>query len=287
MVLISGEIMSANSIPHFHNQPGVPRVRIGAKKFMCIGELPPFDHPHIFIDMGDDNAIVCPYCSTLFVYDPQLNGGCEPAECAFHDEGEVPAAHFAADLGVGDALASQAPSPPTRAEISGLGGGIVASFETQRELLRALEDLRSGNIGGVRTYTPTFVDEAPLRSPVPFVILIAGLLGGAGGFGMQVYANVVNYPLDIGGRPKFSWPSFVQIGFEIGVLCAVAAGFVSYLIVAGLPKLYDPIDETQSLREAMRDGWVVAIRPRNEQAMERALEILESLHPKLIEEIPA
>jgi uncharacterized Zn-finger protein len=61
--------MATHSTPHFHNQPGVPQVRVGAKEFMCVGALPPFDHPHIFIDMGEDNDAICPYCSTHFAYD--------------------------------------------------------------------------------------------------------------------------------------------------------------------------------------------------------------------------
>jgi uncharacterized Zn-finger protein len=75
--------MATQSMPHFHNQPGVSQVRIGAKEFMCVGALPPLDHPHIFIDMGGDNDAICPYCSTHYVYDASLNGGCEPAGCAF------------------------------------------------------------------------------------------------------------------------------------------------------------------------------------------------------------
>jgi uncharacterized Zn-finger protein len=75
--------MATHSTPHFHNQPGVPQVRVGAKEFMCVGALPPFDHPHIFIDMGEDNDAICPYCSTHFAYDETLHGGCEPAECVF------------------------------------------------------------------------------------------------------------------------------------------------------------------------------------------------------------
>jgi uncharacterized Zn-finger protein len=78
--------MAVNGIPYFHNGPGVPRIRIGAKQFACIGELPPFDHPHIFIDMGDDNEVVCPYCATLFVYERLLDGSCNPPECAFDPE---------------------------------------------------------------------------------------------------------------------------------------------------------------------------------------------------------
>jgi uncharacterized Zn-finger protein len=78
-----GRDMAAHSIPHFHNQPGVPLVRVGTKEFMCVGALPPFDHPHIFIDMGADSDAICPYCSTHYVYDEKLHGGCEPAECVF------------------------------------------------------------------------------------------------------------------------------------------------------------------------------------------------------------
>ncbi len=58
--------------PHFHNQIGARRVRVGVREFMCIGALPPFDHPHIFIDMGDADEKVCPYCSTLYRYRASL-----------------------------------------------------------------------------------------------------------------------------------------------------------------------------------------------------------------------
>ena len=70
-----------HSTPHFHNQPGVPSVRVGVKEFMCIGALPPFDHPHIFIDMGSDTETICPYCSTRFVYEAALGPHAAPAEC--------------------------------------------------------------------------------------------------------------------------------------------------------------------------------------------------------------
>ena len=48
---------------------------------MCIGALPPFDHPHVYIDMGADGEAICPYCSTLYVYDASLHGHSDPAEC--------------------------------------------------------------------------------------------------------------------------------------------------------------------------------------------------------------
>ncbi len=74
--------MADRGIPHFHNDPGVEVIRVGAKEFMCIGATPPFDHPHVFIDMGGDDDILCSYCSTRFVYDPSLQEHeARPPEC--------------------------------------------------------------------------------------------------------------------------------------------------------------------------------------------------------------
>ena len=73
-------------IPHFHNDLGVPVIEIGAKKFMCVGALPPQDHPHVYCDMGDALEYVCPYCATLFRHNPALAPNeARPPECEFHD----------------------------------------------------------------------------------------------------------------------------------------------------------------------------------------------------------
>jgi uncharacterized Zn-finger protein len=75
--------MTDNIVPHFHNAPGVPVIEIGATEFMCVGDQPPFDHPHVFLDMGDAGEIICPYCSTLYRHDPALDPHvARPAECA-------------------------------------------------------------------------------------------------------------------------------------------------------------------------------------------------------------
>ncbi len=65
--------MAKAFIPHFHNDSGVPQVVIGVTEFMCIGANAPFDHPHIYLDMGDDGEKVCPYCSTLYKFDENLS----------------------------------------------------------------------------------------------------------------------------------------------------------------------------------------------------------------------
>jgi uncharacterized Zn-finger protein len=77
--------MTDTVVPHFHNDVGVPIIEIGATEFMCVGALPPFDHPHVYCDMGDDREYVCPYCSTLYRHDPALNPHqARPAECALN-----------------------------------------------------------------------------------------------------------------------------------------------------------------------------------------------------------
>ena len=76
--------MADHGVPHFHNDTGAPSIRIAAREFMCIGALPPLDHPHVFLDMGAENEIVCPYCSTLYKLDNTLHGSeTVPAGCAF------------------------------------------------------------------------------------------------------------------------------------------------------------------------------------------------------------
>lgn len=73
--------MADHSIPHFHNSIGAHTIKVRVREFMCTGARPPFDHPHIFIDMGSDGEAICAYCSTRYVYDGSLTGMCEPSEC--------------------------------------------------------------------------------------------------------------------------------------------------------------------------------------------------------------
>ena len=69
-------------VPHLANDQGVERIRIGVREFQCMGARPPHDHPHVFLDMGADEQILCPYCSTLYVLDRELAPHTtEPAGC--------------------------------------------------------------------------------------------------------------------------------------------------------------------------------------------------------------
>ena len=79
--------MAGHVVPHFQNDPGVPRISIGVKEFMCCGAAAPHDHPHVFLDMGEETEKVCPYCSTLFIYDANLGATeSDPTGCLFELE---------------------------------------------------------------------------------------------------------------------------------------------------------------------------------------------------------
>ena len=75
--------MAETQIAHFQNDLGVETIKIGVKEFMCCGASKPYDHPHVFLDMGSDDEIVCPYCSTVYKHTSELTStetipvGCE------------------------------------------------------------------------------------------------------------------------------------------------------------------------------------------------------------------
>ena len=78
--------MASHSIPHFHNTAGHKVIEVGVKEFMSIGALPPFDHPHVYLDMGKESEIICPYCSTHYRHDAALKAGtCAPPDALWQE----------------------------------------------------------------------------------------------------------------------------------------------------------------------------------------------------------
>lgn len=74
--------MATSFVPHLANDIGAEKIFIGVKEFQCLGARPPHDHPHVYLDMGGDGQILCPYCSTLYVYDNRLKvSESDPEEC--------------------------------------------------------------------------------------------------------------------------------------------------------------------------------------------------------------
>ena len=81
--------MADHVVPHFANDIGAEKVTIGAKEFKCMGARSPYDHPHVFLDMGAESQALCPYCSTLYVHDARLSPNeSEPTGCVVAEHAE-------------------------------------------------------------------------------------------------------------------------------------------------------------------------------------------------------
>jgi hypothetical protein len=171
--------------------------------------------------------------------------------------------------------------------------GLLAGFDSEQALQIALDRLQAAGLSLLETYTPRplSADEsagtAAAGSPLPLLMFIAGMLGFVGFFLLMTYADTRAYPLDIGGRPNFAWPTFVPIAFELGVLCAMVTGFFGYFVICRMPHLYDPVDACEHFPEASRDGWFVAVRARESAAIARARDLLQPLGPSSLEEFSA
>jgi uncharacterized Zn-finger protein len=74
--------MAHRHVPHVANDRGVEKIFVGVRELQCIGARSPYDHPHVYLDMGGDSQTLCPYCSTLFVHDPRLSPDeTDPKDC--------------------------------------------------------------------------------------------------------------------------------------------------------------------------------------------------------------
>jgi hypothetical protein len=142
--------------------------------------------------------------------------------------------------------------------------GVVARFAEPTQMVRAAEAARDAGYRKLNCYSPYPVPGAweaiGHKSKVPLVTLLGGLTGCALGFGFIVWTQVVDYPWNIGGRPLFSWPSFIPPTFETTILFAgLTAAFVGAVALNGLPRLYHPVFNFPSFDRASQDRYFLVI----------------------------
>ncbi len=170
--------------------------------------------------------------------------------------------------------------------------GVMAEFETPQEILQAVRRARREGYRNMDAYTPYTVEglasELGLpRTRVPFVVLIAGLVGAAVGFFMQYWSMAVDYPFDVGGRPQNSWPVFIPITFEVMVLVASFATLFGMLFLNGLPRPHHPVFNVPRFARASQDRFFLCIEatdPRFDR--EATKQFLAGLRAKDVVEVP-
>ena len=124
--------------------------------------------------------------------------------------------------------------------------GLLAEFDTPGELVTAAQAAYGTGYRRMDCYTPYPVEEAAEaigfhRNNVSLVCLMGGLLGLAAMFGLETWISVWAYPLNIGGRPYYSWPAFVVPAYEWTILFAGLSAAFGMLAMNGLPTLYHPL----------------------------------------------
>jgi Alternative complex III, ActD subunit len=163
--------------------------------------------------------------------------------------------------------------------------GIMAEFTTPTALVEATNKARLQGYRQMDAYTPIPIEELNdalglRRTRLPRLVLLGGILGGTAGFGLEYWASVIAYPMNIGARPYNSWPHFIPVTFELTVLGAALTCFVGMWALNKLPQPYHPVFNVPAFDRASSDRFFLCIEatdPRFEAHETRAF--LESLHP--------
>lgn len=142
--------------------------------------------------------------------------------------------------------------------------GVLAEFAGAPEIFQACETVRDAGYARWDAHTPFPVhglDRAMGLRPsrLPWIVFIAGMLGAASGMLLQWWTSAVDYPLVIAGKPLFSWPAFVPVTFEVGVLFAAFAALLSMLHFNRLPRLHHPIFSSERFSRVSDDRFFISI----------------------------
>jgi hypothetical protein len=147
--------------------------------------------------------------------------------------------------------------------------GVMAEFARPEELIAAAERVRDAGYTRVDGFTPYPIEDLShalghKRSRVPLVVLLGGLAGGGGGFFLQYWVSVLHYPLNVGGRPYFSWPAFIVPSYECTILAACLSAAIGMIVLNGLPKPYHPVFNVARFAEhASQDRYFLVIEARD------------------------
>src|SRR4030088_3054208 len=148
--------------------------------------------------------------------------------------------------------------------------GVMAQFDSPSALVAAARDAYAAGYRRINGYSPFPIEE--LSDAIEFkhntlrlIVLAGGIIGAVGGFFMQDWMEVIDYPINVGGKPFNSWPAFIPITFECTVLCAAFAAVLGMLALNKLPQPYHPVFNAPNFALATRDSLFLVVEANDPQ----------------------
>jgi len=163
--------------------------------------------------------------------------------------------------------------------------GMMAEFEGPNELIHAARKTYEAGYRRINGYSPYPIEELSeaigfTHSRLPLIVFIGGLLGGIGGFLMQYWIEVINYPINVGGKPYNSWPAFIPITFECTVLVAAFSAVLGMLVLNKLPQPYHPVFNAPNFALATRDRFFLVVEASDQKYNhEQVMVLLKTFNP--------
>ena len=170
--------------------------------------------------------------------------------------------------------------------------GMMAEFDDPTSLVEAAERAREHGFTRIDAFTPFPVEGLHEaigfhHTRLPLIVLTGGIIGFITGFGMQYFAQVIHYPLNIGGKPLNAWPAFVPIAFEMTILFAAFAAIFGMLGLNGLPEPYHPVFNVSRFAFASRDQFFLLIEANDPKFnQDETRRFLQSLNPLEVNDVP-
>ncbi len=164
--------------------------------------------------------------------------------------------------------------------------GLMAEFEDPNELVAATYRAHYEGYRKMDAYSPFPIEELheALGSPhtrLPLIVFMGGLIGCIGGYFVQYWANAINYPLVVAGKPFNAWPMFIPVTFECTILGAATAAVLGMLALNGLPTPYHPTFNVPRFALASRNRFFLCIEAHDPKfQLDRTRGFLESLGPR-------
>jgi hypothetical protein len=171
--------------------------------------------------------------------------------------------------------------------------GLLAEFDEPTALVQAVRATRSAGYRKLDAFTPFPVEEIIEALEIhekrlPFLVLLGGILGGVAGYALCWWTSVIAYPINVGGRPLHSWPSYIPVTFETTVLGAAFAAVLGMLVLNGLPMPYHPLFAVPRFALSTNDRFFLCIRA-TDPLFDRddTRRFLERLVPRSVSEVDA